>query len=411
MTKREEIETAAELAAHLERSRDLHGHVLQGVDLRGVALPDDVALEGAIFLGCRFADRDQAQRLIERGAAVFPELPGLPYLPYRKGLYDVAELLEGYEGGGYTGTRDFRIFTHYDRARRHPEGVPLREALAQRLHDLAIDDALEERLATDSGAGVVGVMGGHGTPRSDPWYAEVARAAWRLTREGYLIASGGGPGVMEAANLGAWLAGHDDPAAIDEAVAVLRRADVFSGREPEGTPAYLRAIEAYFARAREVADRLAPAEPGRSLAIPTWFYGHEPTNLFATWVAKYFSNSLREDGLLAIATSGVIYAPGSAGTLQEVFVDLAQNHYATYAVRSPMVFLGAERYGELVALLRRFVAARGMDGVYGDLIHLTESAADAAAFVRAHPPRPAERKTPLYDLVGGGGEGPAPGAS
>ena len=35
-------------------------------------------------------------------------------------------------------------------------------------------------------------------------------------------------------------------------------------------------------------------------------------------MAKYFSNSLREDGLLAIATHGVVYAPGSAGTTQDV---------------------------------------------------------------------------------------------
>ena len=94
-----------------------------------------------------------------------------------------------------------------------------------------------------------------------------------------------------------------------------------------------------------------------SLAIPTWFYGHEPTNAFAPHIAKYFSNSLREDGLLAIATGGVIYAPGSAGTVQEIFMDAAQNHYATFGAISPMVFLDAPEdggiIGVVVARLRR----------------------------------------------------------
>ena len=76
--------------------------------------------------------------------------------------------------------------------------------------------------------------------------------------------------------------------------------------------------------------------------MPTWFYGHEPTNLFSVHVAKYFSNSIREDGLLAIAEHGIIFSPGSAGTTQEIFQDATQNHYATFGTISPMVFLSKE---------------------------------------------------------------------
>ena len=80
----------------------------------------------------------------------------------------------------------------------------------------------------------------------------------------------------------------------------------------------------------------------RSVGIPTWFYGHEPATPFATHIAKYFENSIREDGLLALAKGGVIYTPGSAGTMQEIFQDGAQNHYETFGFASPMVFLGEE---------------------------------------------------------------------
>src|SRR5690606_24299966 len=66
-----------------------------------------------------------------------------------------------------------------------------------------------------------------------------------------------------------------------------------------------------------------------SLGIPTWLYGHEPPTPFATYIAKYFTNSIREDGLLAMAKGGIIFTPGRAGTTQEVFQEVTQNHYLT----------------------------------------------------------------------------------
>jgi len=95
--------------------------------------------------------------------------------------------------------------------------------------------------------------------------------------------------------------------------------------------------EAFRVRAR---FPLLDAARSRSLGVPTWFYGHEPPNPFATHVAKYFENSVREEGLLAIATHGVIFAPGNAGTVQEIFQDACQNYYTTMGPASPMVLLG-----------------------------------------------------------------------
>jgi predicted Rossmann-fold nucleotide-binding protein len=87
------------------------------------------------------------------------------------------------------------------------------------------------------------------------------------------------------------------------------------------------------------------ASPGPSIGIPTWLYGHEPPTPLATEHAKYFDNSIREDGLLALATAGVVFAPGRAGTLQEIFQDAAQNYYESVADRfSPMVFLDVDGY-------------------------------------------------------------------
>jgi predicted Rossmann-fold nucleotide-binding protein len=51
-------------------------------------------------------------------------------------------------------------------------------------------------------------------------------------------------------------------------------------------------------------------------------------------------NSVREDVILTVAFGGIIYTPGSAGTLQEIFQDAVQNHYLSLGFSSPMIFMG-----------------------------------------------------------------------
>jgi predicted Rossmann-fold nucleotide-binding protein len=359
----------------LDEFESLEGHLVniavQGLDLSNASIdPENHAIENAWFLGCTFASDDLAGRLRAAGAMVFPGFDELPYSPYRGSLYTVAELMEGYAPEDDQSV-DKHIYDHFVRGRE--QGTDIIESLAQRLHDHAIDNALHALLeGRDDTAGrkkVVGIMGGHGTHRTDPFFKTVSRIARQLTRDGYFVISGGGPGIMEAANLGAWLAPHPDEA-LEDALALL-------GASPHYTSeGFMRS-----------ADSVVKKYPGgaQSLAIPTWFYGHEPSNLFATHIAKYFSNSLREDGLLAIALHGVIYAPGSAGTLQEVFMDLCQNHYGTLRFISPMVFLGQAYYRDetmLYPLLRSF--ARGRD--YEAYLAISDDAEEILRFIHTHPP-------------------------
>ena len=131
--------------------------------------------------------------------------------------------------------------------------------------------------------------------------------------------------------------------------------------------------------------REAYPDGAASLAIPTWFYGHEPSNLFSLHIAKYFANSLREDGLLAIARHGVVYAPGSAGTVQEVFMDAAQNHYGTFGAISPMIFLGTDywmRQKPVYPLLTALAQGRP----YADLLALCDDVETVVRFIVEHEP-------------------------
>ena len=93
----------------------------------------------------------------------------------------------------------------------------LRDALIRAVHDATIDAAVARFVV---GRRVVGVMGGHALDRDAAFYRTVAVTGRALTRAGFTVATGGGPGVMEAANLGAWMAPFADDA-LDDALAML----------------------------------------------------------------------------------------------------------------------------------------------------------------------------------------------
>ena len=136
---------------------------------------------------------------------------------------------------------------------------------------------------------------------------------------------------MEATHLGAWMAGFSGQD-IDDALVTMMPSPSFKDKGWLGT-------------AFNVIDRY-PQQEYVSLGIPTWLYGHEPSTPFATHIAKFFENSIREDSILTLAFGGIIYAPGSAGTLQEIFQEAVQNHYLTFGFSSPMIFLGKRFWTE-----------------------------------------------------------------
>jgi predicted Rossmann-fold nucleotide-binding protein len=268
-----------------------------------------------------------------------------PTNPFRSSLYDSDELLGGFrldDPLSYADTLDFATYRAYVQNGRSSR-VPPKQSIVRALHDNSISQALSQ-FVTDRK--VVGMMGGHKVARNAPGYRKVVELSKSLSEAGFLMASGGGPGAMEATHLGAHFAGRSSVEidhALDSISVSLRlpdnAADVVSA---DGTPdpGVLADLHSWQRPAFQIA--MSSPRGAESLAIPTWQYGHEPPTPLASHIAKYYQNSIREDGLLAIATHGVIFTEGRAGTLQEVFQDAAQNYYRSFGWFSPMVLLGTD---------------------------------------------------------------------
>ncbi|MFE2151596.1 LOG family protein [Streptomyces lavendulae] len=337
-----EIETLAEFDRVAARG-SLSGYRVQSVNLleRTFALLS-ADTSDAVFLGCAM-EPDASAKVRADGALVFPPVPDLPFDPYRGRLYTPDELFAGLDDD-YGSTPDAQTYDWFQETKADGDVF---SSMLRSVHDDAVSDALEEHLA---GARVVGVMGGHALERGGPGYRGAAELGRTLARSGLTVATGGGPGAMEAANLGAYLAPAPD-GALTEALDLLRKA-----------PSFAPSVSDWARAAFAVRERWPGG--GDSVGIPTWFYGHEPPNPFASRIAKYFANATREDGLLARSTAGVVFLPGAAGTVQEIFDNATPNYYESRGEPTPMVLVGRAHWTAdlpVWPLLRALAGGRPME--------------------------------------------------
>lgn len=256
-------------------------------------------------------------------------LKSVPFDVNRTSLYSAAELYAGYDPKSeetFETCYDTKVYKHFIANGKQAQNVE--ESLARTLHDHCIHVALDEFFKKYDSRFCLGIMGGHALLRTDPMYKKVVLLSKRLTEQGFIMLSGGGPGAMEATHLGAWMAGRTEQD-VDAAIDILKIAPSFKDK-------------GWLSASFEVMERYPRKGDYVSLGIPTYLYGHEPSAPFATHIAKFFENSIREDLILTYAFGGIIYTPGSAGTMQEIFQDAVQNHYLSFGYSSPMIFLGTE---------------------------------------------------------------------
>lgn len=314
-----------ELAALLhQEEKVVKRYAFQCVNLTAeTELALDHEYRDCIFIGCTLP---QGLKRQSKDCLFLPDMGETFH--YRNRLYTPEELYEGYNPNkpeSYQQCYDGRVYKHF--LKKGKRASDIKETLARSLHDHSISDCMEEFLHKFDKRKLIGIMGGHGLSRKDASFQQIAHLAKRLTEEGFIMITGGGPGAMEATHLGAWMAGRNELEMMD-AMHILATAPTF-------------ADEGWLETAWRVHDRF-PQKDYCSLGVPTWLYGHEPSTPFASHIAKYFDNSIREDGILTIASGGIIYTPGSAGTMQEIFQEAVQNHYLSFGYSSPMIFLGTE---------------------------------------------------------------------
>lgn len=321
-----EINSREEFLSFISGKRELVHIAFQNVNFSGLNEVSSISFKDCIFLGCEL-DQSFHLNLVQTGNLIFPNL-NVPYNAYRSTLYTTKELYENFDPGNpgsYELTPDHIIYNYYvNKGKYYPDSIY--ETLAQKLHDHSITDALMDIIEKLDEKKIVAIMGGHGLGRDSEDYRKVVLIAKRLVESGYFILSGGGPGAMEATHLGSWLAGRK-PEDVRKAIHILSSAPHYDDHW-------------WLTKAFEVIELLPRQWEGiQDIGIPTFLYGHEKATPFAGLIAKYFENSVREEGLLGLAFGGIVYTPGSAGTIQEIFQDATQNHYKSYGLASPMIFL------------------------------------------------------------------------
>lgn len=395
-----EVHSDQELLAYYHQHHHISDLVVQACCIDCIFQihgPQPLDCKNSVFLGCQ-ATPSQWSSVIEGGGLVYPNMAKVPFTTFRNRLYSAEELYQSTDlpplafdpaaVGSYERSYDRQVYLHctvvdpHTQKRKWRVRVASHDLVARNLHDTSLRQCLDAFLVDRK---VVAIMGGHDVARASDSYRGVAQLAYHLTQAGYLVATGGGPGLMEAANLGAFLSCFT--------VEVLQRALT----DLKVAPSYKdeRWLEVGW-RVRHSFLQLAQQKGvacGTSLGIPTWFYGHEPPNVFSSHICKLFENSLREEGLLAIATSGLIVGEGNAGTVQEIFQDACQNYYATYGFSSPSILLGKDYWSGQSAVAKSksvwpLLQQLAKEKNFENLLLLTDDLLEAQKFIEGFQPPP-----------------------
>jgi predicted Rossmann-fold nucleotide-binding protein len=285
-------------------------------------------------------------------------------------LYTVEKLTEGYlpeDPNSITKTFSFKQYQFFKPLTQKGRITNFQALESISKHDATITNLLLDFLY-DSGSDqlkkVVGIMGGHSEARSSRQYADVADLSRKLTLKGYMIVTGGGPGMMEAAHLGAYFSNAPDDfwGEIKKRLLEIKDKDFDKIPKPElvnedgtlktdeKTVEEIKKNHDWFKFAKDL-QNLWNGKPGLSLAISTWEYGQEPVMPFASHYASYFQNSIRESALVRESRSGIIYARGGGGTLREIWQDVEENYYSKDRDSlTPMIFFDYENiWGDLTS--------------------------------------------------------------
>ncbi len=207
------------------------------------------------------------------------------------------------------------------------ESAEVRAADAERVRDIASEFARGFDALANVGPAVT-VFGSARTPRDHPDYALVREAGACLGRAGYAVITGGGPGLMEAANRGAGDVG---------ALSV-----------------------------------------GCNIELP-----HEQDLNPYLDIALRFRHFFARKVMFVRYASAFVIAPGGYGTLDELFEALTLIQTSTIR-HFPAILLGEGEWDGLLEWLRaRALAERHIDSEDLELLHMVSEPSEMCAIVDA----------------------------
>jgi uncharacterized protein (TIGR00730 family) len=175
----------------------------------------------------------------------------------------------------------------------------------------------------------VSIFGSARARRNDWSYRTASKVAETLSRKGYSIISGGGPGIMEAANRGA--------------------------KRGKGLSIGLNILLPEEQRVNRYQDK-----------------------------SLHFKHFFARKVMFVKYAAGYVIMPGGFGTLDEFFESLTLIQTGKIR-RFPVVMMGQEYWGGLLAWMRTAMVKKGTISKSDlDLFHITDDPVQAAAFIIQH---------------------------
>lgn len=323
---KKEINTIEKLINYININKTLENTIIYDLNLlEQTKKIIGIKVEFACFFGCKM-DTLLIKYITNNKGIVYPSITGIiPLNIYKSQLYNPYELLSGYYNSLPNVSLDDKIYEWYEKYKKIDDEKNMLSQFAMNTHDAFIDDALISLIKNIGKEKIIGVMGGHSNKRNSIEYKILVKTCRLLTLNGFICMSGGSSGMMEAVHLGALLAYYPEES-VDDAINILSQEINYTD------------LVKYYNPAINVLNKYPmPKDKVLSIAIPTWNY-YEPTAIFASHIAEYFSNPIREYNLLNFSYGGVLISPGSAGTMAEVFINHANQHYKTLGYNAPFVF-------------------------------------------------------------------------
>ena len=298
-----------------------------------------------------------------------PVIPETPVDVYRSRLYTAEDL---YDDPVYARSLDARAYAWLQ------QPLDADDELAITLHDHAIDAALEAwvRARRDEGTRIVGMMGGHALRRGEEGYATAARLAQHLANR-HVVATGGGPGAMEAANLGAFLAGAPKTV-LDDALAALAT-----------VPSFRPSIRSWAQVALDVRKQV-DGKPGRVAGDPDLALRARTAQRLRRGDREVLPQRHPRGGAAGGLRRRDRLPARCRRTVQEVFQDACENYYADASAVAPMVLVGRSYWTEELPvwpLLQALARGRAMEGH----VHLVDTDEEVLDVIAAGAPRMTSR--------------------